>query len=133
MGQSVTTDTGAPSLPAADESQIRWRLEQLRDRRYPGGVVALAAQPRWDGPSEIFLAGGARAAIRLGTSVLAVREAITLRSDYDWVVVLTDLDPNLPTGVLEHLLPDCRVIGLDPWPALKSLFRASRQEFNLLA
>lgn len=129
----MTVGTGAPSLPVADESQIRWRLEQLRDRRYPGGVVALAARPVWDGPSEISLASGGRAAIRLGTSVLAIREAITLRSEYDWVVVLTDLGPNLPNGVLEHLLPDCRVIGLDPWPALKSLFRASRQEFNLLA
>lgn len=79
------------------------------------------------------LVGGGRAAIRLGTSVLAIREAITLRSEYDWVVVLTDLGSNLPIGVLEHLLPDCRVIGLDPWPTLRSLFRASRQEFNLLA
>lgn len=123
----------ATNLPQADVTQIRWRLKQLQDGRHPGGVVALAARPVWNGPSVIELVDGSRVAVRLGTSVLAVREAVTERAEFDWVVVLTDLGGELPTGVLEHLLPECRVIGLDPWQTLRFLFRATRQEFTLLA
>ena len=135
MAQSVTSGQASltTNLPQADLTQIRWRLTQLQDGRHPGGVVALAARPVWSGPSVIELANGSRVAIRLGTSVLAVREALTERADFDWVVVLTDLGGELPTGVLEHLLPECRVIGLDPWQTLRFLFRATRQEFALLA
>jgi hypothetical protein len=136
MAQSVTNGAASsqsPALPQADLTQIRWRLQQLQDKRYPGGVVALGARPVWTGPPVIELADGSRAAIRLGTSVLAIRDALTERAAFDWVVVLTELGAELPTGVLEHLLPDSRVIGLDPWPTLRFLFRATRQEFTLLA
>ena len=121
-------------LPEADLTSIRWRLDQLRAGRHPGGVVALAARPVWTGEPAIELGDGTRATIRLGTSVLAIRDALTARADFDWVVVLTDRSAaELPTGVLDHLLPDCRLLELDPWPALRSLFRATRQEFTLLA
>jgi hypothetical protein len=129
-GPATATTT---SLPEADLTTIRWRLEQLRAARHPSGVVALAARPVWTGPPVIELADGTQAAIRLGTSVLAIRDALIARPNYDWVVVLTDIRASeLPTGVLDHLSGN-RLIELDPWPALLSLFRANRQEFTLLA
>jgi hypothetical protein len=97
-------------------------------------VVAIAARPVWNGPPIIELEDGTQVAIRLGSSVLAIRDAITARADFDWVVVLTDRSAaELPTGVLDHLQPACRLVDLDPWHPLLSLFRANRQEFTLLS
>ena len=128
------TPVETTSLPEADLAQVHWWLEQLEKGRHPGGVIALAAQPVWTDPPVIELRDGTRAAIRLASSVLAIRDALTARAEFDWVVILTDRPAaELPTGVLEHLLPDCRLHDLNPWPALRSRFRAARQEFTLLA
>ncbi len=124
----------APTLPEADLVSVRWRINQLRERRHPGGVVAIAARPVWNGPPILELEDGSLVAVRLGTSVLAIREAITARDDYDWVVVLTDLSAaDLPTGVLDHLQPACRLVDLDAWQPLLYLFKANRREFSLLS
>jgi hypothetical protein len=120
-------------LPEADLTQVRWWLNALRARRHRGGVLALAARPVWGGPEEFELADGTRVAVRLARSVLAIRDALTDRGDYDWVVVLTDRDrAELPVGVLDHLVTG-RLIELNPIPPLEELFRATRREFNLLA
>jgi len=120
-------------LPEADLTQVQWWLDALRARRHRGGVLALAARPTWSGPAEFELADGARVTVRVARSVLAIRDALTARADYDWVVVLTDRDrAELPVGVLDHLVTG-RLIELNPMPPLESLFRASRREFNLLA
>jgi hypothetical protein len=120
-------------LPEADLTQVRWWLDALRARRHRSGVLALAARPVWSGPEEFELEDGARVVVRLARSVLAIRDALTARGDYDWVVVLTDRDRiELPVGVLDHLVTG-RLIELNPIPPLESLFRATRREFNLLA
>jgi hypothetical protein len=124
----------APALPEADAASIRWRVNQLREGRHLGGVVAIAARPVWNGPPVIELDDGSQVAIRLGTSVLAIRDAISARDDFTWVVVLTDRSSaELPTGVLDHLQPAFRLVDLDAWQPLLSLFRANRREFSLLS
>lgn len=123
----------AGMLPEADLTQVRWWLDVLRARRHPGGVLALAARPVWSGPEEFELADATRVTVRLATSVLAIRDALTARDQFDWVVVLTDRDrTELPVGVLDHLVTG-RLLELDPLPPLQSRFRAMRREFSLLA
>lgn len=71
--------------------------------------------------------------MRTAPSVLAIRDALTERSHVDWVVILTDRTPaEIPVGVLEHLVAG-RLSNLDPWPVLRQLFGAARQEFDLLS
>ena len=131
---SEAVPSSAPALPEADAASIRWRINQLREGRHTGGVVAIAARPVWNGPSVIELEDGSQVAIRVGTSVLAIRDAISARDDFNWIVVLTDLNAaELPTGVLDHLQPAFRLVDLDPWQPLLTLFRANRREFSLLS
>ena len=119
-------------LPEADLAGIRSLLGQLRGKGHSHGVIALAAAPVWSGDHEFEL-GGQSVRVRTAPSVLAVRDALTDRTQVDWVVILTDRSAaELPAGILEHLATG-RLSNLDPWPALRELFNASRQEFNLLA
>ncbi|GAA4479489.1 BREX-2 system phosphatase PglZ [Rhodococcus olei] len=124
--------TTATSLPEADLPGIRTLIGQLRVKGHRHGVLAVAAVPTWSGPDSFDL-DGSTVRIRTASSVLAIRDALTERSNFDWVVVLTDRDASeLPVGVLEHLTVG-RLSNLDPWPALRDLFKANRQEFNLLS
>ncbi|MFI2336786.1 BREX-2 system phosphatase PglZ [Nocardia rhamnosiphila] len=126
--------TAAAALPEADLSAVRSKIAELRSKNYPRGVVAIAAVPAWSGP-EAFEHDGQTVRVRTAPSVLAVRDALTERhrDGVDWVVILTDREAaELPVGVLEHLVAG-RLSNLDPWPALRELFRASRQEFHLLS
>ncbi|MEU1950842.1 BREX-2 system phosphatase PglZ [Nocardia rhamnosiphila] len=124
--------TAAPVLPEADLAAVRGHLAGFRNKNYSRGVVAIAAVPVWSGP-ESFEMDGKRVRVRTASSVLAIRDALTERYHADWVVILTDCSSaELPVGILEHLTAG-RLSNLDPWPALRELFRASRQEFHLLS
>ncbi|MHD0278624.1 BREX-2 system phosphatase PglZ [Rhodococcus aetherivorans] len=124
--------TVAAGLPEADAAAVRSLVMGLRSKNYPRGVVALAAAPVWSGPEEFDL-DGQSVRVRVAPSVLAIRDALIERHRADWVVILTDRDPaELPAGILEHLTAG-RLSNLDPWPALRELFQASRQEFHLLS
>ncbi|MDG3016741.1 BREX-2 system phosphatase PglZ [Speluncibacter jeojiensis] len=128
----TSTTSPATALPEADLPGIRTLIGQLRTKGHRRGVLAIAAAPTWSGPDTVDM-DGANVRIRTASSVLAIRDAITERSQHDWVVVLTDRTPaELPVGVLDHLTAG-RLSNLDPWPALRELFKASRQEFNLLS
>src|SRR5690606_16407685 len=82
---------------------------------------------------ETFELDGQTVRVRVAPSVLAIRDALTERHRADWVVILTDRESaELPAGILEHLAAG-RLSNLDPWPALRELFRAARQEFHLLS
>ncbi len=86
----------------------------------------------WSG-ADTFELDGQSVKIRVGPSVLAIRDALTERHHFDWVVILTDRESaELPAGVVDHLVLG-RLSNLDPWPALREKFRANRQEFNLLS
>ncbi|WP_030521124.1 BREX-2 system phosphatase PglZ [Nocardia rhamnosiphila] len=119
-------------LPEADFSAVRGQIAGFQKKNHARGVVAIAAVPVWSGP-ETFEMDGQTVRVRTATSVLAIRDALTERHRADWVVILTDCQSgDLPVGVLEHLTAG-RLSNLDPWPALRELFRAARQEFHLLS
>lgn len=124
--------TLSTTLPEADLPGIRNLISHHRDSGHRRGVLAIAAAPTWPGPGTVDL-DGSSVRIRVAPSVLAIRDAITERSSYDWVVVLTDRESSeIPTGIVDHLTAG-RLSNLDPWPALRELFKAGRQEFNLLS
>ncbi|WP_446222575.1 BREX-2 system phosphatase PglZ [Nocardia sp. IBHARD005] len=124
--------TSASALPDADLASVRGQIVGLRAKNYLSGVLAIAATPVWSGP-ESFDVEGQLVRVRVAPSVLAIRDALSERHTADWVVILTDRESaELPVGVLEHLVAG-RLSNLDPWPALRELFRASRQEFHLLS
>ncbi|MBM4704008.1 hypothetical protein GS455_10340 [Rhodococcus hoagii] len=107
--------TATTSLPEADLPGIRTLIGQLRAKGHRRGTLAVAAAPTWSGPHTVEL-DGARVRIRTAPSVLAIRDALTERSRYDWVVVLTDREAaELPVGVLDHLTAG-RLSNFDPWP-----------------
>lgn len=119
-------------LPEADVAGVRTAIGQFRASRHRRGVIALAAAPVWSG-ADTFELDGQSVKIRVGPSVLAIRDALTERHHFDWVVILTDRESaELPAGVVDHLVLG-RLSNLDPWPALREKFRANRQEFNLLS
>ncbi len=125
----MTTGT---SLPEADPAAVRSLVTGLRGKKYRRGVIAVAAAPVWSGPESLDV-DGQSVKVRVAPSVLAIRDALTERHHSDWVVILTDRESSeLPTGILEHLTAG-RLSNLDPWPALRELFKASRQEFHLLS
>lgn len=124
--------TVAATLPEADLAGVRAAIDNARRSRHESGVIALAALPRWEGPDVVDLAGQS-VRVRTASSILAIRDALTERTRYDWVVVLTDQSAtDLPAGVRDHLVAGT-LSNLDPWPMLRELFKASRQEFNLLS
>lgn len=124
--------TVASTLPEADLAGVRAAIDNARRSRHESGVIALAAVPRWEGPDVVDLAGQS-VRVRTASSILAIRDALTERSHYDWVVVLTDQpSADLPAGVRDHLVAGT-LSNLDPWPMLRELFKANKQEFNLLS
>lgn len=124
--------TGTTRLPEADLAGVRTAIGQFRASRHRRGVIALAAAPLWSG-EDTFELDGQSVRVRVGPSVLAVRDALTERHRFDWVVILTDREAGeLPAGVVDHFIAG-RLSNVDPWPTLREMFRATRQEFNLLS
>lgn len=122
----MTTST----LPLADLTGVLTLLSQVSSKGHQRGVLAIAAQPEWRDQDTLDTDYGT-VRIRVATSVLAVRDALTERARYDWIVVLTN-QVDLPTGVRDHLTVKS-FSNLDPWPALRSRFHADAQEFDLLS
>lgn len=123
--------TTSASLPEADVGSIKGLIQDLRGKKHRPGVVAVAAVPSWSSAHEITL-DGQRVRIAAATSILAIREAMRLRSETEWVVILTDQPATaIPDGVAEHLVTN-RLRNLDPFPLLRNAFSASEQEFGLL-
>ncbi|UQE73805.1 BREX-2 system phosphatase PglZ [Gordonia sp. PP30] len=119
-------------LPRADLTGLLTLIGQLREKGHQRGVLAVAARPEWDGDTTLDTEHGSLR-IRTAPSVLALRDAMLERNSVDWVIALTDRQPSeLPTGVVDHLTVGT-VSNLDPWPALRSRFHATGQEFDLLS
>ncbi|OZD41664.1 phage resistance protein [Rhodococcus sp. 06-1477-1B] len=124
--------TASATLPKADLASVRNLISNSRHSRHNRGVIAVSAAPEWAGDPE-FTLDGQTVKVRTAPSVLAIRDALTERSRVDWVVILTDRTAaELPVGILEHLAAG-RLSNLDPWPVLREMFSASKQEFNLLS
>ena len=124
----MTTATG---LPEADLASIKGVIGELSGKNYRPGVVAVAAVPHWAGPAELAHAG-TRVLITTASSVLAIRDVLRRRTETDWLVILTDRpSTEIPAGIAEHLVTG-RLRNLDPFPLLRNVFAASKQEFGLL-
>ncbi len=106
-------------------------IGELSGKNYRPGVVAVAAVPHWAGPAELAHAG-TRVLITTASSVLAIRDVLRRRTETDWLVILTDRpSTEIPAGIAEHLVTG-RLRNLDPFPLLRNVFAASKQEFGLL-
>lgn len=126
------------ATPELVDQQVRAVLRQRADAR----ALALRAEPRWStGPLDV---DGRRVVVEPCGSPLAVRATLARWSDdrsanegreiepgdptgpNDVLVVLCDLsDADLGADVLARLTP-ARVLGLEPWKAVQSLFAVLR-------
>lgn len=90
-------------------------------------VVALLASPSWTYEGQIELPGGRRAVVRGCVSPLAIREALASLDDVpgtDVLVLLTEQDSTTLGDSITARLAGHRVLPLDRWQQLMSLFRA---------
>jgi hypothetical protein len=90
-------------------------------------VVALLASPSWTYDDHVDLPGGRRAVVRGCVSPLAIREALANLDDVpgtDVLVLLTEQDSTALGDSVTARLAGHRVLPLDRWQQLMSLFRA---------
>jgi hypothetical protein len=103
---------------------LRAMLDQAMEKNYRDGVLGVRAQPRWDGPSQ-FLHRETPVHVAACGSSLAVREALLTREAGQWLVIITDREPDdLGTGILAHFVGN-RARQPDEWEALRQRFKAS--------
>ena len=112
-------------MPSADSAQLRALVEAYFQAGEHRHVLAVKAEPCWDGPALI---DGSEFPIRVGTaaSPLAFRDALrnAPADDNDVLVILTDCaGADLGLDVRARLIKG-DVISLDPYAALRALFRA---------
>nr|WP_238361901.1 BREX-2 system phosphatase PglZ [Actinopolymorpha pittospori] len=90
-------------------------------------VIALLASPSWTHEERVELSGGRTAVVRGCVSTLAVRDALDCLTDLsstDILVLLTELESaELGDGIKARVAGQ-RVLPLDRWHQLMSLFRA---------
>lgn len=127
---TVTAATNAPRVTA---SILRSMLSRASDHGTKGsGVLAVRAEPSWDGPSSLSVEG-LEARVVPCVSALAVREALRGRPESGWLVVLTDRsESDLGVGILSHF-HHVKVYTADPWEAVRGDFGAPRVERRLVA
>ncbi|MFD3653469.1 BREX-2 system phosphatase PglZ [Streptomyces sp. NPDC058620] len=131
MSDAVTTasaSTGLARLPAGTVRQYLAARSRLGDGTVR--VLLLRADPAWDGPAVQQAAGGLRARVAVGPSVLAVHEQIlghldaTTPPDPKVLVVLTDReDTDLDPGLLSRVYGG-RIRSVDNWEVVQEAFDA---------
>ncbi len=111
-------NVGVATLPV-----VRALLDEARSKKYVAGNLGIRARPEWTGVEE-FDHHGVPVTVVPCVSTLAVRDALLLRADDRWLVILTDRDnDDLGAGVRAHLLWH-RLRTPDPWSAVQSRFAA---------
>ncbi|MFI9210168.1 BREX-2 system phosphatase PglZ [Streptomyces sp. NPDC053253] len=131
MSGTLTTPpvtAGPARLPAATVRQYLAARSRLGDGTVR--VLLLRADPVWDGPSVQQTAGGLRARVAVGPSVLAVHEQIlghldaVTPPDVKVLVVLTDReDTDLDPGLLARVYGG-RIRSVDNWEVVQEAFDA---------
>ncbi|MEV7277710.1 BREX-2 system phosphatase PglZ [Streptomyces sp. NPDC093111] len=131
MSDSVTTapaSAGLARLPAGTVRQYLAARSRLGDGTVR--VLLLRADPAWDGPAVQQTAGGLRARVAVGPSVLAVHEQIlghldaVTPPDPKVLVVLTDReDTDLDPGLLARVYGG-RIRSVDNWEVVQEAFDA---------
>ena len=90
-------------------------------------VVALLANPSWSYAQRVDLPGGRGAVVRPCVSTLAVRDALSTLEDLapaDVLVLLTESESAALGDSINARLAGQRILPLDRWQHLMSLFRA---------
>ncbi|WP_367435645.1 BREX-2 system phosphatase PglZ [Streptomyces celluloflavus] len=131
MSDAVTTlpaSAGLARLPAGTVRQYLAARSRLGDGTVR--VLLLRADPVWDGPAVQQTAGGLRAHVAVGPSVLAVHEQIlghldaATPPDPKVLVVLTDReDTDLDPGLLARVYGG-RIRSVDNWEVVQEAFDA---------
>ncbi|MFE9725908.1 BREX-2 system phosphatase PglZ [Streptomyces sp. NPDC005794] len=131
MSDAVTTasvSTGLARLPPGTVRQYLAARSRLGDGTVR--VLLLRADPAWDGPAVQQAAGGLRARVAVGPSVLAVHEQVlghldaTTPPDPKVLVVLTDReDTDLDPGLLSRVYGG-RIRSVDNWEVVQEAFDA---------
>ena len=122
--------SGADFVQPVDAVAIKAELRRVARKR---GVLAIRAVPRWEDDPPLVVAGQQIRVVPCAT-VLAVRDALTLRNDPDRpLVILTDLSVDqLGDGICDHLVARKPLLP-DPWLSLRDRFGAEQQEADLLS
>lgn len=119
-------------LMAASPAVVRALLDALAAKDYQRGVLGIHAAASWDGP-EKFTHRGRTVQVAACPSTLAVWEALRVRENTEWLVILTPREPDdLGGGVLAHLAGN-RLRTPDPWQAVQQRFEAKRLDPQLYA
>ncbi|MFG3041775.1 BREX-2 system phosphatase PglZ [Streptomyces sp. NPDC048330] len=131
MSDTVTTapaTAGLARLPAGTVRQYLAARSRLGDGTVR--VLLLRADPAWDGPAVQQTAGGLRARVAVGPSVLAVHEQIlghldaATPPDPKVLVVLTDReDTDLDPGLLARVYGG-GIRSVDNWEVVQEAFDA---------
>ncbi|MFG2836506.1 BREX-2 system phosphatase PglZ [Streptomyces zaomyceticus] len=131
MSDTVTTgpaSAGLARLPAGTVRQYLAARSRLGDGTVR--VLLLRADPAWDGPEVQQTAGGLRARVAVGPSVLAVHEQIlghldaATPPDPKVLVVLTDReDTDLDPGLLARVYGG-GIRSVDNWEVVQEAFDA---------
>ncbi|MFC8728851.1 BREX-2 system phosphatase PglZ [Streptomyces bacillaris] len=131
MSDTVTTapeSAGLARLPAGTVRQYLAARSRLGDGTVR--VLLLRADPAWDGPAVQQTAGGLRARVAVGPSVLAVHEQIlghldaATPPDPKVLVVLTDCeDTDLDPGLLARVYGG-GIRSVDNWEVVQEAFDA---------
>jgi hypothetical protein len=114
-----------PALVGAHVAEV---LDKVPDAH----IIGLRADPHWSGPASIDV-GGRPVAVAGCASPLAVRAAIAEHDGDGPLVILTDLD-DAELGVeVRAKLAKYRLVALNRWQAVLTLFRANRLDPRLAA
>lgn len=123
MGEAVTA--ASPALVGAHVAEV---LDKVPDAQ----VIGLRADPHWRGPASIDV-GGRPVAVAGCVSSLAVRVAIAEHDGDGPLVILTDLDDAELGAEVRAKLAKHRLVALNRWQAVLTLFRANRLDPRLAA
>ena len=111
-------------LPVLGEATVEQYARQLVAKAGTSRVLALAAQPVWDGPATLPF-DGVQVRVRPCPSALAVWEALLERGRDDFLVVLTDRDLTDLGDSIAGRLHKQQVETVEPWGAVASMFGAT--------
>ncbi len=111
-------------LPVLSEATVEQYARQLVAKAGTSMVLALAAQPVWNGPATLPI-DGSQVQVRPCQSALAVWEALLARGEDEFLVVLTDRElADLGESIAGRLHKQ-QVELVEPWGAVAAMFGAT--------
>ena len=118
------------NAPVLSEAVIAQYARELAAGKGKTPVVALYAQPHWDGLTALDI-NGCTVLVRGCESSLAVREALLERPDDGYLIVLTDRESADLGESITSRFRHQRVERVDPWGTVAQMFGAARVAADL--